>query len=153
MQSVNANQGVNANEMGGLPGEIDPSRFCRAGEVLAFTAKAVEFPRLAEEFTQGMLACRLEGASDAMGLLLRVTVEGEVGTTCQRCLGELVLPLSVAHTIRLARDKTELDRLDADPDEDALPLEAKLDPVALIEDEILLSLPLAAMHEEGQCPA
>ena len=35
---------------------------------------------------------------------------------------------------------------------DAIPLEQKLDPVALVEDEVLLSLPMAAMHEEGQCP-
>jgi len=64
----------------------------------------------------------------------------------------MTLPLSVARTIRLARNDAELERFDTDPDYDAIPLEPKLDPVALIEDEVLLSLPLAAMHEQGQCP-
>ena len=141
------------NTSGKLPGEIEPAHFCRSGEVLAFEAGVAEFPRLAGEFTRGALKCRIEGVRDAMGLLLKLVVEGEAVLTCQRCLGELTLPIAVARTIRLARDDIELERFDADPEVDAIPLEQKLDPVALVEDEVLLSLPMAAMHEEGQCPA
>lgn len=139
--------------MGKLPGEIDPARFCRAGETLEFAAETAEYPRLSAEFTQGALACRIVGAVDAMGALLTITVSGEVGLTCQRCLGPMRLPVAVARTVRLARDDVELERLDADPDCDAIPLTPRLDPVALVEDEVLLSLPLAAMHDEGCCPA
>lgn len=135
-----------------LPGEIDPARFCRIGESLEFEAGVAAFPRLAAEFTQGSLACRIAGAVDAMGSYLRLEVEGAAGLTCQRCLGPMMLPIALARTVRLARDDLELDRFDADPDFDAIPMVAKLDPVALIEDEILLSLPLAAMHETDVCP-
>ena len=136
-----------------LPGEIDPARFCRVGESLEFNADVAAFPRLAAEFTQGALACRIAGAVDAMGPYLKLEVEGAAGLTCQRCLGPMMLPIALVRTVRLARDDLELNRLDADLEFDAIPLTPKLDPVALVEDEILLSLPLAAMHEPDACPA
>jgi len=60
---------------------------------------------------------------------------------------------SIEHTLHLARNETELERLDALPDSDAILAGEMIDLVALIEDEVLLSLPLAAMHAEGECPA
>ncbi len=84
---------------------------------------------------------------------LRLFIEGTLELTCQRCLGPLAQAVEVDHVLLLARDATELERLDAEPECDAILAEGKLDLLALVEDEVLLSLPLAAMHAEGECPA
>ncbi len=83
---------------------------------------------------------------------LRLEIRGEVQLVCQRCLGAMMHPVRIERTLYLARNETELERLDALPDGDAILAGEALDLVGLVEDEVLLSLPLAAMHAEGECP-
>ena len=136
-----------------MPGvEIEPRRFCSGNQSWETRSDVSAFPRLAPEFTQGELFCRVDGSMDARGAMrLRVRVEGASMLRCQRCLGDLPHTLAIDHLVVLARDAAELARLEADPDCDVIPLENRLDLVALIEDEVLLGLPLAAMHAEGEC--
>lgn len=84
---------------------------------------------------------------------MRVAVSGEAVLTCQRCLGDMPYTVSVERTLYLARNEDELERLDALPDSDAIQAGETLGLVALVEDEVLLSLPLAPMHAPGECPA
>ena len=132
--------------------EVEPKRFCTGSQSWEIRAAVSAFPRLAKEFTQGELFCRVDGSTDARGAMrLHVRVEGASTLRCQRCLSDLPHTLAIDHVVMLARDAAELDRLEADPDCDVIPLENRLDLVALIEDEVLLGLPLAAMHAEGEC--
>ena len=85
-------------------------------------------------------------------MALELSVHGEVELTCQRCLAGLLHRIDIDRTVHLARNADELDRLDALPDGDAILAGDKLDLLVLVEDEVLLSLPLAAMHAEGECP-
>jgi uncharacterized protein len=134
--------------------EVDPRRFCKSGQSWEVREDVAVFPRLSLEFTQGGLFCRVVGeASDAGALSLRIEIRGDVALSCQRCLGELPYTVDIAHALHLARDETELERLDAMPGCEAILVPARLDLVALVEDEVLLSLPLAAMHAEGECAA
>lgn len=135
------------------PVEVDPRRFCRDSQSWETQADVSAFPRLAQEFTQGALFCRVNGRSDQRGgMLLQLTVNGEVELTCQRCLGGMQHAVGIEHTLHLARNEAELERLDALPDSDAILVGEMLNLVDLVEDEVLLSLPLAAMHAEGKCP-
>ena len=135
------------------PVEVDPWRFCRDGQVWETRSDVAAFPRLVHEFTQGALFCRVVGRADQRGSLsLRLTVSGEVGLTCQRCLGSMPYRVEVGRTLYLARNEAEMERLDALPDSDAIQAGETLSLVELIEDEVLLSLPLATMHAEGECP-
>jgi len=110
------------------------------------------FPRLAREFTQGALFCRVVGRVDQRGSLsLHVSISGEVGLTCQRCLGNMPYTVGLERTLYLARNEAELERLDALPGSDAIQAGERLSLVELVEDEVLLSLPLAPMHAEGEC--
>lgn len=84
---------------------------------------------------------------------LQLTIRGEVALTCQRCLGGMQHSVQLERTLYLARNETELERLEALPDSDAILVGETLDLVGLVEDEVLLSLPLAPMHAEGECPA
>ncbi|HEX7971143.1 MAG TPA: YceD family protein [Thiobacillus sp.] len=135
------------------PIEVDPWRFCKDGQSWETRSDVSAFPRLAHEFTQGALFCRVAGRVDQRGSLsLRLTVSGELGLTCQRCLGDLPYAVEVERTLYLARNEAEMERLDALPDSDAIQAGETLGLVELIEDEVLLSLPLAPMHAEGECP-
>jgi len=132
--------------------EVDPWRFCRDAQSWEIQSDVTAFPRLAHEFTQGALFCRVVGRVDQRGSLsLQVSISGEVGLTCQRCLGSMPYTVEVERTLYLARNEAELERLDALPDSDAIQAGERLSLVELVEDEVLLSLPLAPMHAEGEC--
>ena len=133
--------------------EVDPWRFCRDGQSWETRSDVAAFPRLAHEFTQGTLFCRVVGRVDQRGSLsLQLKVSGEVELPCQRCLGNMPYKVEVERTLYLARNEAEMERLDALPDSDAIQAGETLNLVDLVEDEVLLSLPLATMHAEGECP-
>jgi uncharacterized protein len=135
------------------PVEVDPWRFCRDGQSWETRSEVAAFPRLAHEFTQGTLFCRVVGRVDQRGSLsLQLTVSGDVQLTCQRCLGSMPYKVDVERTLYLARNEAEMERLDALPNSDAIQAGEILSLVDLVEDEVLLSLPLATMHAEGECP-
>ena len=84
-------------------------------------------------------------------LWLHVEADCELTLTCQRCLQPLPLKLTVARPLRFVADEAEAQRLDEVCDEDVLTLPAQgLDLPALLEDELILALPLVAMHDS--CP-
>jgi uncharacterized protein len=112
-----------------------------------------ELPRLAAALssTQGELQfslCGMEIGRDQLGLHLELT--GTLQLACQRCLGGIFFPLRHARMFCLT-DKSPENVADEDPGVDFLPLNQKLDVLDLVEEEAMLSLPLAPMHATGQC--
>ena len=69
----------------------------------------------------------------------------------QRCLGELVHLLDSQTVILLAENENELFRLDETETVDGFSAVSDLDVLALIGDEIILSLPISPRHREGGC--
>jgi uncharacterized protein len=136
------------------PKEVDPLRFCKLAQTWEVDSDLSEFPRLVPEFTHGQLYCRVTGRTDRhQGCVLHVEIRGEVDTTCQRCLGRLTQELAIACDVALARDEAELERRNAESESsvDAILMSARLSLIELIEDEVLLGLPLAPMHAPGVC--
>lgn len=111
-------------------------------------------PRLADRLDGcvGMLNWRIEGTSDAQGrLALVVAVNGEVSLECQRCLGPFRHSVAQRTLTVLARSEAEADAMDGAIDDEVLVADRPIDPVKLVEDELLLTLPYAPMHAEGSC--
>lgn len=81
---------------------------------------------------------------------LHLTASGQVALTCQRCLKPVRLDLDIDRWIRFADTEEEAAALDIDSDDDVLALPRHLDARELIEDELLLALPLVPRHEV--CP-
>ncbi len=54
--------------------------------------------------------------------------------------------------VYLARTEVEMERLEALPDSDAILVGETLNLIDVVEDEVLLGLPLAPMHAVGECP-
>jgi len=75
-----------------------------------------------------------------------------VPLVCQRCLQPFDFAVAQQTGLLLAREEAELEALDAGEAEVVLAA-APLDALTLVEDEVLLSLPFAPSHDEGQCPA
>ena len=84
-------------------------------------------------------------------LWLHLQASARLALQCQRCLQPVEASLKVDRRIRFVRGEEEAATLDADIDDDVLALTRSLDLRDLIEDELLLALPLVPRHE--QCPA
>ena len=81
---------------------------------------------------------------------LHLTAQACVNMRCQRCLGALAVPLDLDRWIRFVRDAAEAEALDAELEDDVLELERHMDLRELVEDELLLALPLVPRHDA--CP-
>ena len=81
---------------------------------------------------------------------LHLAAQARVWRDCQRCLQPVALDLQVARAFRFVADEATAEALDAQSEDDVLALPRWLDLHELVEDELLLALPLVPMH--GQCP-
>jgi uncharacterized protein len=81
---------------------------------------------------------------------LHLQAHAEVSLQCQRCLQPMVEVLEVDRRIRFVRSEQEAERLDEASEDDVLALPPRLDLRALVEDELILALPLVPRH--AQCP-
>lgn len=102
----------------------------------------------------GRIDWSIRGAADEQGRpAIIVSIEGTVPLECQRCLGLLDQPVQQSTTLLLARSQADLLHLDEVSEHEVVLANAPLDPVALVEDELLLTLPFAPRHEAGCGPA
>lgn len=69
---------------------------------------------------------------------------------CQRCLESVETALEVQSALRFVAGEEQAAELDADSEDDVLALSRALDLRELIEDELILALPLVPTHE--RCP-
>ena len=143
--------------MHAAPPIVDPTRLAREESRLTGVLTLAELPRLVDMLFDhdGRVSYQVQGYTTGNGQpALRITLEADLGLRCQRCLERLPLSLDVERDVVLVADMRELDaRDDEDDDTDAIPGAASLDLRELIEEEILLSLPMAPRHPEDACNA
>jgi uncharacterized protein len=130
---------------------IDGLDFARAGGRLQGAWPVTEFQRLRDALLSdaGSLRYELRGVPDEQGHpALRLKVEGTLQLACQRCLAPLAWPLRIESTLRLAVTQAEVDAepLEAEGPE-SIVAGKEMQVRMLVEDEVLLALPLAPRHE------
>lgn len=81
---------------------------------------------------------------------LHLRADAVLPLTCQRCLGPVDVPLAVDRAFRFVADEEMAAAQDEVAEEDVLALSRSFDLVELVEDELLMEMPLAPMHEV--CP-
>ena len=156
-----ANRGAKAgatmtqSTAGRRPIRFDALKLSASGESLAGEVDAADLPRVADRLATdagaARLAWRLVGGRDAQGRpALTLTLAGSVPLVCQRCLQPFAAIVDQSTELLLARSESELARWDVDEIEVVLATE-RLDPLTLVEDELLLSLPFSPRHADGQC--
>jgi uncharacterized protein len=85
-------------------------------------------------------------------LWLSVSAHTQAWLTCQRCLQPYALALDIDDKrVRFVRGEAEAEALDGEIEDDVLALPRALDLRELVEDELLLALPIVPRHE-GPCP-
>ena len=95
------------------------------------------------------LCRRRAGAAPEWRLELRA--RAVLRLECQRCLQPVATVVEIDRPLRFVASEEEASALDVDSDEDVLVLSRSLDLRELVEDELLLALPLVPRH--AACPA
>ncbi len=141
------------------PRALDVAAACRQGAVLQGEWAIAGMERL---------AASLAGPSDAAAawqaraslkpvaggepeLWLDLAAQAEVPLQCQRCLQPMAMALEVDRRFRFARSEEEAAELDELSEDDVLALPQRLDLAELLEDELILALPLVPRHDDA-CP-
>ena len=130
--------------------------FALAGQALQRVEALDRFARLSEEAVEGMgvgtavaWRCAGEMRSDVAGKpvpWLHLEAKVAVPLRCQRCLGSVEETLEVDRWYRFVADEATAELEDDGSDEDVLALEPRPDINQLVEDELLMALPLVPMH-------
>ncbi len=140
------------------PRALEPQVFCRDGGTLQGQWPLAAMARLGESLcaasdgnatwqARGWLLPVLGGEPEVW---LELQGSAEVPLECQRCLQPMKEALQVQRRFRFVRSEDEAARLDEASEDDVLALPARLDLQALLEDELILALPIVPRH--GVCP-
>jgi uncharacterized protein len=137
------------------PSVIDSGEFARSGQELRGSVEVDSLKRLEDVLydTEGKLDYSVGGSRDKRNRpRIDVRVAGHLHLQCQRCLGLLEHEVTVDSSLLLIEPGAPQDpELDDPEGPDALETSAELDVMMLVEDEVLLSLPISPRHAEGEC--
>lgn len=105
-------------------------------------------PRLADMGCQSARTrYTIEGGQNAeQRPCLRIEIEGALELVCQRCLGPVDHHVDISNEVELASDPQFIES--AEDDVDRVLASRSMDIVELIEDELILVLPMVPMHEK-----
>lgn len=133
---------------------IDSLDFARRGGELSGDVPVAELPRMSDILadSEGKISYILRGlAGNDEKPQLELVLDGACNLRCQRCLNALSYPIKLVSKLRLVSEG-EVDSSDIEDDEvDSIPAEKRFDVLALIEEELLLSMPIAPKHGSGEC--
>lgn len=141
------------------PKRLDVKAFALAAGQLSASEGGDPFERLQAErapgtelepvrwHVQGEMRVQGTGKSEPWVHLLAETA---LWVVCQRCLRPVRESLLVDRWYRFVADEATAEAEDEDCEEDVLSLEPRPDLMVLVEDELLMALPLVPMHEV--CP-
>ncbi len=138
-----------------VAGSFDPLLCARRGEQLQACLPIAVLPRLVSQLAEpsGEVAYALEGGVDEQGVhYLRCRVQATVTLLCQRCLQPMSWPVDSESRLGLVPEG----QAGQDLPEGYEPYEwpgGAVEIAALVEDELLLALPIAARHAVLECPA
>jgi len=132
-----------------LPKTVDPLKYADQNKVLEGVIEVKQLPRLVEMLAgeQGIITAKLEFDRDEQNLrVLRGQLNTEVEMTCERCLQSVGKSIESEFTLGIVLT-----------DEDAKNLPRRYEPLLVepetlvlrdvIEEELILSLPMFAYHE------
>lgn len=139
--------------------KLDIRRFIERGETLGGDCALAELPRLAASVLPGSDTAHMRWQARGEARphpgappewWLHLSAQASVVLECQRCLAGVTEVLDVARALRFAATEAQAEALDAEVEEDVLALRPRLDLLELVEDELLLALPIVPRHT--RCP-
>jgi len=142
------------------PQHLDVVAFARDSLRLQSEGALADWPRLAQEQHGDTLAAsRVQwqlqgravaqsGAPDQLWLDLKASLM--LPMQCQRCLNPVLEAVQAERSFLFVADEAAAQALDDEVEDDVLVISRDFDAWALVEDELILSLPLVPLHE--LCP-
>lgn len=136
-----------------LPLHIDPLRLARSGTQLRGRMALAPMERFAPLLAaaDGEVGVALDFGFDAeRRVFVRLHLSTEVSLVCQRCLGPVRHRIEVERLLGVVSSEAQAEHLPGTYE----PLFVTEEPLFLrevIEDELILSLPIVPRHDEGEC--
>jgi uncharacterized protein len=139
---------------------LDVKAFAKAGAVLSGQDLLSKYERLLEETggQGGERPVRWEargelraGAGAQEQVWLHLQAEVSLPLVCQRCMGPADISLVVDQSYRFVATEAQAELEDEEAEEDVLALSRDFNLQELLEDELLMALPVVPRHEV--CPA
>ncbi|NGM87405.1 DUF177 domain-containing protein [Parapusillimonas sp. SGNA-6] len=139
---------------------VDTFEVTRLAQEIQGQTPIKQFERLVQDLPEQpdtFATWSIKGEVDARGRhFLRVRVRATPVLECQRCLGPMAWPVDADNRLQVVKSEAALDDdnvLDGDPDAliERVVGSRRMDVLALVEDEIILSLPYVSKHDV--CPS
>ncbi len=136
-----------------LPVQFAPFRLARQGQRLKGAIEIKGMARLTEALsdTEGAVGIELQFGIDEQGTFYaRGHLSTQIQMTCQRCMKPVTLPIEADVALVFVSGDDQARNLAPDYDpymvgNDAVTL------AELVEDELILALPIVALHEDKTC--
>jgi uncharacterized protein len=127
---------------------IDGLQFARAALERRGAVGMERLPRLAQLqcSTEGLEYHLRGGRADNGKPCLRLSVRGSLQVVCQRCLDPIQVPIAIDAELQLAEHAREIS--EADDEIDRVLGSRRMEVAWLVEDEVILALPMAPRHDE-----
>lgn len=135
-----------------LPRTVDLRRLGDAGLKCAGSLPVAALERLGEvlEAVEGAARADIQITRDVGAVLVSGRIDAELPLRCQRCLGIVLVPVCEEFEVAVVASERDAEGLD---DAFVAP-EMQLALHALLEEELLLGLPVVARHtDESECVA
>jgi uncharacterized protein len=141
------------------PQQLDVEAFAQAGATLHGEGRVGAYERLlAETGGHGADHCVTWSAGGEQRVVghvqaqpwLHLRARATLALACQRCLDPVDTPVEVDRWFRFVEDEATAQAQDEESEEDVLAISHELDLLALVEDELLMEMPLVPRHES--CP-
>ncbi|MDM0018608.1 YceD family protein [Variovorax saccharolyticus] len=141
------------------PGRLDVNGFAEAAATLSGSDPLSAFERLSAELAEPAADATVawqaagqsrSGADDVPVSWLHLDAQATVPLICQRCLLPVDVELKVDRWFRFAPDEDTAALEDEESEEDVLVASRDFDLRVLVEDELLMEIPVTPRHET--CP-
>lgn len=143
------------------PRRLDVKAFAQAGADLQGQSPLTQWPRLLGEQMPGAQPASHEVRWHLRGQMTPVTGgDARIGMTlsaevdlpmqCQRCLTLVVETVQAEREFVFVADEATAEAMDDESEQDVLVISRDFDALSLVEDELILALPLVPRHEV--CP-
>ena len=134
---------------------IDIAEFTRLGRMLSGEVAVRDLSRLKDLIVAGDQHRRYEirgGLSARREPQITCIICGFVALTCQRCFKAFEHRVDTHSTLIFVSDESKLPPVeDEDESTDYIVAKSPLGVQALVEDEVILALPISPRHETGKC--
>ena len=139
----------------GLPATVDAIRLADTGTHLAGEISLKAMPRLRGQCLDdrggASVDLLFERSADRALRRIRGHISARVRVACQRCLEPMILTLEVEPSLLVVRVDEHPELLAEDAELLVAGKAVSLN--ELVEDELLLAMPMIPMHEPSECPA